>query len=106
MPWETTLVLPDGDQPAWLRLADMVVAEVRRGRLRPGDALPGTRRVASQLGLHRNTVLRAWSELAGQGWITASQGGATRIAFSAGGFASDGAVRAVAAALKTRRSQL
>ncbi|MCA9491333.1 MAG: PLP-dependent aminotransferase family protein [Myxococcales bacterium] len=80
MPWETTLVLPDGDQPAWLRLADMVVAEVRRGRLRPGDALPGTRRVASQLGLHRNTVLRAWSELAGQGWITASQGGATRIA--------------------------
>lgn len=33
-------------------------------------------------------------------------GGATRIAFSAGGFASDGAVRAVAAALKTRRSQL
>ncbi|MCP5545236.1 MAG: hypothetical protein H7A49_15175 [Akkermansiaceae bacterium] len=33
-------------------------------------------------------------------------GGATRIAFSAGGFASDGAVRAVAAALKTRRPQL
>ncbi|MCB9687988.1 MAG: PLP-dependent aminotransferase family protein [Alphaproteobacteria bacterium] len=80
MPWETSLVLPDGDQPAWLRLADAVVAEVRRGRLRPGDALPGTRRVAEQLGLHRNTVLRAWSELAGQGWITASQGGATRIA--------------------------
>lgn len=80
MPWETSLVLPESDHPAWLRLADTVVAEVQRGRLRPGDPLPGTRTVATQLGLHRNTVLRAWSELAAQGWVTATRGGATRIA--------------------------
>jgi GntR family transcriptional regulator/MocR family aminotransferase len=74
------LALPDGPGPVFLRLADAVVSDIRRGRLRPGDPLPGTRRVAEQLGVHRNTVLAAWSELESQGWIEARPGARTVIA--------------------------
>lgn len=79
MTWRATLTVPDGDAPVFVRVAEAVVEEIRRGRLRPGDALPGTRRVALQLGLHRNTVLAAWSELRAQGWIEARPGGATTV---------------------------
>ncbi|MEQ1569511.1 MAG: PLP-dependent aminotransferase family protein [Myxococcota bacterium] len=73
------LRLPDGGAPLFLRLAEGVVAEIDRGRLRPGDALPGTRAVATQLGVHRNTVIAAWAELRSQGWIEAQPGGRTRV---------------------------
>src|SRR5687767_418919 len=74
------LALPEGPGPVFLRLADAVVDEIRRGRLRPGDPLPGTRRIADQLGVHRNTVLAAWSELESQGWIASRPGARTVIA--------------------------
>ncbi|MEQ1504214.1 MAG: PLP-dependent aminotransferase family protein [Myxococcota bacterium] len=77
---DTTLRLDDGDQPLFLRIADAVVREIRRGRLRTGDPLPGTRKVADQLGVHRNTVIAAWAELRAQGWLEVRARGATRIA--------------------------
>ncbi|MBX2801801.1 MAG: PLP-dependent aminotransferase family protein [Myxococcales bacterium] len=80
MAWSVTLTVPEGDGPTFLRLAEAVVAEIQRGRLRPGDALPGTRKVATQLGVHRNTVVAAWRELRAQGWLETRQGAATRIA--------------------------
>ena len=55
--------------PKFLRLVDALVAEIRRGRLRPGDPLPGSRGLAESLGVHRNTVLAAVAELTAQGWI-------------------------------------
>jgi len=64
-----TFELAAGDRPLFLRLADAVTRDIRRGRLAPGDRLPGSRRVAEQLGLHRNTVLAAWRELEREGWI-------------------------------------
>lgn len=64
-----TFELAGGDRPLFLRLADAVTRDIRRGRLAPGDRLPGSRRVADQLGLHRNTVLAAWRELEREGWI-------------------------------------
>ncbi|HEY3255703.1 MAG TPA: PLP-dependent aminotransferase family protein, partial [Polyangiaceae bacterium] len=49
--------------------------EIRRGRLRPGDRLPGTRPLAEQLGVGRNTVLAAYGELAAEGWIVTRAAG-------------------------------
>ena len=46
----------------------------RRGRLRPGDALPGSRALAQSLGVHRNTVLAACAELTAEGWIFSEPG--------------------------------
>ena len=54
------------------RVRRSVVGEIRRGRLRPGQVLPGSRPLAAALGVHRNTVLSALRELEGEGWIVTS----------------------------------
>ncbi|HEX6276211.1 MAG TPA: PLP-dependent aminotransferase family protein [Polyangiaceae bacterium] len=68
---------PAGETPLYLQLARGLAADVRRGRLRPGAALPGTRTLAAALGVHRNTVLAAYAELVAEGWLRARPGGGT-----------------------------
>jgi len=68
--WEQTFVIDEaGDRPRFVQIAQAVAAEIRRGRLRPGDALPSSRGLAGSLGVHRNTVVAAYAELAAEGWI-------------------------------------
>jgi GntR family transcriptional regulator/MocR family aminotransferase len=57
------------DRPLYLQIAHAVIEAVRAGRLASGDALPGTRQLAAELGVHRNTVKTAYAELAAQGWV-------------------------------------
>jgi GntR family transcriptional regulator/MocR family aminotransferase len=59
--------------PRFLQLARGLAEEIRRGRLRPGDALPGSRALAKTLSVHRNTVLAAYRELAAEGWIVTEE---------------------------------
>src|SRR5262245_40419897 len=56
-------------EPLFLQLARMIASDVRRGRLRPGTPLPGSRTLAQTLSLHRNTILAAYRELEAEGWI-------------------------------------
>ena len=56
--------------PIFLQIARAVSDDVRRGRLTSGDELPGSRKLAATLGVHRNTVLAAYRELAAEGWVT------------------------------------
>src|SRR5262245_7457530 len=70
MRWELALALdPAASVPVFLQIARAVAADVRRGRLRPGAELPGSRALSRSLGVHRNTVLAAYRELAAEGWI-------------------------------------
>lgn len=79
--WQLSLnVAQDGEQPVFRQIARAIEADVRRGRLRPGDELPGTRTLADELGVHRNTVAAAYAELAATGWISASRGKGSFIA--------------------------
>ncbi|MBV1858866.1 MAG: PLP-dependent aminotransferase family protein [Nannocystaceae bacterium] len=55
--------------PLFAQLANAVADGVRRGRLRPGEDLPGSRTLAKSLGVHRNTVVAAYRELESQGWV-------------------------------------
>jgi GntR family transcriptional regulator/MocR family aminotransferase len=55
--------------PLFLQIAQAVTDDIRRGRLRPGDALPGTRTLARSLGIQRLTVVAAFDELVAEGWI-------------------------------------
>ena len=64
-------------EPAFLRIARAVTADVQRGRLRPGARLPSSRALATTLGVHRNTVLAAYRELAAEGWIVTRPAGGT-----------------------------
>jgi GntR family transcriptional regulator / MocR family aminotransferase len=61
-----------GDLPIFLQVARAITEDIRRGRLRPGVKLPGSRRLARQLGVHRNTILAAYGELIAEGWLVTS----------------------------------
>src|SRR5262245_1750933 len=68
--WELAVSLDRADQtPLFLQIAGRLADDIRRGRLRPGQALPGTRKLAGALGINRNTVVAAYDELAAEGWI-------------------------------------
>lgn len=56
-------------EPMYLQIVRAIVADIRKGRLRSGDALPGTRALAEGLGVNRNTTLAAFQELEAEGWI-------------------------------------
>jgi GntR family transcriptional regulator/MocR family aminotransferase len=76
--WEHTLAPETGTGlPLFLRIARAVVADIRRGRLGPGDPLPGSRRLARHLGVNRNTVLSSYRELLAEGWVTTTPAGGT-----------------------------
>ena len=55
---------------------------VRTERLHPGTRLPSSRALARDLGIARNTVADAYGQLVAEGWLTARQGSATRVADS------------------------
>jgi GntR family transcriptional regulator/MocR family aminotransferase len=69
----------DESTPAFLRIAQAVMRDVRRGRLKPGQQLPGSRTLASQLGFHRNTILAALTELESQGWLATTRARGTYV---------------------------
>jgi GntR family transcriptional regulator/MocR family aminotransferase len=81
--WELTVPLDEGSPtPRFVQISRAIAEDVRRGRLRPGDALPGSRALAVSLGVHRNTVLAAYQELEAQGWIVTTPGRGTFVAAS------------------------
>src|ERR1700757_2622111 len=53
---------------------------VQTGRLAPGTRLPSSRALAADLGIARNTVAEAYTQLVAEGWLTAAQGSGTRVA--------------------------
>jgi DNA-binding transcriptional regulator YhcF (GntR family) len=60
--------------PVYLQIVEQVKAAVAAGSLRPDEALPSVRVLAEELRVNRNTVARAYSELAGQGVISNEAG--------------------------------
>ncbi|WP_275975840.1 PLP-dependent aminotransferase family protein [Geothrix terrae] len=72
-PWVFPIALQPGTsrEPVFQQIAQAIRGDIRRGRLRPGDALPGSRSLARTLAVHRNTVLAAYRELEAEGWTVA-----------------------------------
>lgn len=66
-------------EPIYLQITRAITSDIQRGRLRPGDPLPGSRTLAKSLGVHRNTILAAFQELQAEGWIQ-SERRTTRVA--------------------------
>ncbi|MFI6265899.1 PLP-dependent aminotransferase family protein [Micromonospora sp. NPDC051006] len=53
---------------------------IRTGRLRAGSRLPGSRSLATDLGLARGTVVQAYAQLVAEGWLVSAPGSGTRVA--------------------------
>lgn len=78
MRWTFPVALDDAEAtPLFVQIARAISGDVERGRLRTGDALPGSRTLADTLGVNRNTVVAAYAELAAQGWVEPRPRGAT-----------------------------
>ncbi|MFG2880391.1 PLP-dependent aminotransferase family protein [Streptomyces sp. NPDC048337] len=61
-------------------LTEALREAARSGRLAAGTRLPSSRSLAADLGIARNTVAEAYTELVAEGWLTARQGSGTRVA--------------------------
>ena len=60
--------------PVYLQIADQLRAHIVNGALPAGSVLPSERGLAQLLGVHRNTVVKAYSELKSDAWIESRQG--------------------------------
>src|SRR3954465_14556060 len=58
---------------------------IRSGRLRPGERLPSSRGMATELRLSRGLVQTCYEQLEAEGYLTARSGSATRVAPAATG---------------------
>lgn len=65
-------------------VAEQLLGRIARGELVPGTRLPGERQLAEQLRVSRVSVRAALQALKTQGFLTAVQGGGTRVVSSAG----------------------
>lgn len=70
----------DTGRPAYHRLAQAIRDGILSGRFRPGEKLPPTRTLASNLSLARNTILEAYEQLIAEGYLTAHHGSGTFVA--------------------------
>jgi GntR family transcriptional regulator/MocR family aminotransferase len=76
--WEPVIdVDRDAALPPFLQIARSLATDIQRGRLRSGDRLPSSRRLAESLQVHRNTVLAALAELTAEGWLETAPGRGT-----------------------------
>ena len=72
---------PSSGVPVYLQLIEQVRHAVDVGTLRPGDQLPGIRRVAEDLVINPNTVAKAYRDL--------EQAGVIDLRHGAGAFVAD-----------------
>lgn len=76
--WKLAIALDTANElPLYLQIARSISGDIRGGRLRSGEALPGSRTLAQTLGVHRNTVLAAYTELVTEGWVRTEVAGGT-----------------------------
>ncbi len=67
----------DDAAPVYQQLVDQLRLLVNTGELRPGARLPSARHLAANLGVNRNTALRAYLVLAREGLLEGRRGGGT-----------------------------
>lgn len=70
----------DDARPLGVQLVEGLRRGILDGRLRPGDPVPSTRSLASELGVARSSVVAAYDQLAGEGYLEVRQGAPTRVA--------------------------
>ena len=63
--------------PLYAQIASRLRIAVAAGELRPGDALPSVRRLAAQLRVNPATVVQAYRDLEGEGFVEMRQGAGT-----------------------------
>ena len=69
-PFKNNIILNrDRNRNLYLQVCDQIIGFIKSGKLPPSTKLPGTRKLAEDLLIHRKTVIAAYEELMAQGWI-------------------------------------
>src|ERR1700756_1961153 len=58
-------------EPVYLQLSNGIANIIQQGLLKPGTALPSSRKLAEYFDIHRKTVIAAFDELQAMGWAEA-----------------------------------
>lgn len=69
-------------EPIYQQIKTYIINEIQRGRLLPGVLLPGTRILAQQLKVNRNTIITVYEQLTAQGWLSSQYKSGTRVSDS------------------------
>jgi GntR family transcriptional regulator len=67
-------IRPDSPIPIYEQIVAQVTFDVARGALPVGELIPSVRKLAQLLGVHPNTVARAFQELERSGVVTERRG--------------------------------
>ena len=76
-PVDVPIVLDPAGGPLPGQIVDGIRELVTSGVLRPGDRLPSSRRLAAEWRIARGTVLTAWDQLTGEGYLAGAHGSGT-----------------------------
>ncbi len=69
-PYKTSLIVDRKSGKAiYLQLANQIIQFIKNQTLAPNSKLPGSRKLADQLNVHRKTVVACYEELLLQGWV-------------------------------------
>lgn len=74
--------------PIYRQIFEQIADRIRSGTFPAGYRLPPTRALAGRLGTHRNTVVRAYSELEAAGFLSSTVGRGTFVKAMTGGSAT------------------
>lgn len=68
------------EKAVYIQIADAILNDINSGRLKAGDALPGSRNLAQLLKVNRNTVVEALNVLLNEGWLVSRERQGTFVA--------------------------
>ncbi|SFO53305.1 GntR family transcriptional regulator / MocR family aminotransferase [Chitinophaga sp. YR627] len=73
-PWQLEIQLePNSGKAIYLQIADAIIKDIHSGRLKAGDALPGSRNLAQLLNVNRNTIVEALNVLINEEWVVSRE---------------------------------
>ncbi|MCH5718236.1 GntR family transcriptional regulator [Niabella hibiscisoli] len=80
-PWQLDIRLDQQNEKAiYVQIADAIISDIQSGRLKTGEALPGSRLMAEMLKVNRNTVVEALNLLLNEEWIVSKERKGTFVA--------------------------
>ena len=75
------IVDKNSKEPMYWQIFNQLKNKIIEGSIQDGAALPSERLMAEKLGVHRNTVIRAYGELKAEQLVTSKQGIGYRVSY-------------------------
>ncbi|WP_267405043.1 MULTISPECIES: PLP-dependent aminotransferase family protein [unclassified Chryseobacterium] len=80
-PWKVEIQINyNSEKAVYLQIADALIDDIQSGRLKKGTALPGSRKLAEDLKVNRNTIIEALNVLLNEGWLVSLERKGTFVA--------------------------